>query len=621
MKDYKQIASEVLRLVGGEGNISSLVHCSTRLRFVLKDMKAADIEKLKKVNGVIGVVAAAQLQVIIGNDVVDVYEELKKMIHSDGRAEAAPQKGKINIGAAILDFIVGVFAPLVPAIAGAGMMKALLTILTMLHVISSDSPTYQVIFTAANAALYFLPILVAVSTAAKMSCNKMVAVAIVGVLLYPDLTASIASGTTLLGFPIQNISYGSQVFPPVLIVLLLAVVEKYATKVSPKSLRTLLVPMISFIIVVPLTLLLLDPLGYNIGSLISYGIITLYAKIGWVASALLAAALPVLISGGMHKPLLPYLIDSVSNLGYEIMYFCSTIAHNFAESGAAFAVAIRTKSEQRRSAAISGGTSALFGITEPAIYGVTIQSKQTLIAVSVASGIAGAFLGAVKVKGFVIVNVGLATLPAFIDADNPMNLIWAIAGMGVAFAAGFAMTFFTYQEEPPAASDDHTTRSDNRATLPVNAADMALTSHLQGKAIPLSEVKDEVFAAGILGDGMAVIPEKGELYAPADGIIDTVFDSKHAISMITDSGAELLMHVGMDTVKLEGKGYTPQVKGGDKVKKGQLLLKFDIGFIKSQGYDLTTPLVVTNGDAFTVKHIAEGTVSPGTVLMELEVVQ
>lgn len=224
--------------------------------------------------------SAAGFQVIIGNGVADVYAELKKMLHSDGGSEEAPQKGKINIGATILDFIAGVFAPLAPAIAGTGMMKALLTILNMVHVISSESPTYQVIFTAANAALYFLPILVAVSTTVKMNCNKMAAVAIVGVLLYPNLTPSIANETTLLGLPIQNISYGSQVFPPVLVVLLMAVAEKYAAKVNPKSLRTLLVPMLSFIIVVPLTLLVLGSLGYNIGFLIRYDIITLYDKTG-----------------------------------------------------------------------------------------------------------------------------------------------------------------------------------------------------------------------------------------------------------------------------------------------------------------------------------------------------
>jgi len=618
MKDFKKTAADVLRLVGGEQNVVQLEHCSTRLRFVLKDNGAADIDGLKKTPGVIGVVSAAQFQVIIGNDVVDVYNELMKMGRfGGGDSKASSQKGKANIGGIILDFIVGVFMPLVPAIAGAGMMKALLTILTMLNVLSTSSPTYQVIYAAADAAIYFLPLMVAVTAATKLNCNKLVAIGAVGAMLLPSLTASIADGITLFGFQIQNIAYNAQVFPPILAVLLLAAIEKYATKICPKPLRTLLVPMVSFLIVVPASLLILGPIGYNIGAFITNIIVTLYNTVGWIAVAVLAAALPVMISCGMHKPLLPYLVTSMSELGYEIMYVDASLAHNIAESGASFAVALRSKDDTQRSAAISGGISALFGITEPAIYGVTIQHKSVLISVSIASAIAGAFLGLLQVKCFVIANPGLAALPAFIDANNSMNLIWAIVGMAVAFVGSFLITFFTYKETNEQ-FEAKPTVSNNQSVAPVASV---IVSPLLGKSIPLTEVKDEVFATGVLGEGVGVIPEKGELYAPADGTIDTVFDSKHAISMVTDTGAELLMHVGMDTVKLEGKGYTPLVKNGEKVKKGQLLLKFDIEAIEAAGYDVTTPVVVTNGDAFTVKPAAYGAIVPGAALMELEVVK
>lgn len=623
MKDYKKTATEVLRLVGGETNVNSLEHCSTRLRFVLKDNKAADIEALKKTEGVIGVVAAAQFQVIIGNDVIEVYDELMKLgLGNDGNAGADGPKAKMNIGAVLLDFIVGVFMPLVPAIAGAGMMKALLTILTMLNVLSTSSPTYTVIYAAADAAIYFLPLMVAVTAATKLNCNKMVAIGIIGALLIPSLTSSISEGITLFGFQIQNIAYNAQVFPPILAVLLLALVEKYTTKICPKPLRTLLVPMASFIIVVPATLLILGPIGYNLGALITNVIVTLYNKVGWIAVAVLSAALPVMISCGMHKPLLPYLVSTMSELGYEIMYAASSLAHNIAESGAAFAVALRSKNDTKRSAAISGGISALFGITEPAIYGVTIQNKGVLISVSIGSAVSGAFLGLFQVKAFLIANPGLASIPMYIDANNSMNVIWAIVGMVISFGVSFLLAFFTYKEaseqseEKPASGASPSIAPAVSAT---NLASVTLVSPLKGQAIPLDQVKDEVFATGVLGQGIAIIPSIGELYAPADGTIDTVFDSKHAISMVADNGAEILMHVGMDTVQLKGKGYNPLVKNGDKVKKGQLLMKFDLEAIKAAGFETATPVVITNGDDFTIKPAPGGDVKPGDKIMDLEV--
>lgn len=624
MKNYKQTASDVLRLVGGEKNVSHLEHCSTRLRFSLADPSKADAAALKKTPGVMGVIASGpQCQVVIGNDVIEVYDEIMKLgsFNAGGAAAPAPAAGgKKDIGGIVLDFIVGVFQPLVPAIAGAGILKALLTICTTFGLLTADDTIYKVFYYVADAALYYLPIMVAYTTATKLNCNKLVAVAIAGAMIYPNTSALLATegGAFFFGIHLQNIAYTSQVFPAILTVAFLAILEHWVNKWCPKPIRVFFVPMLCFMITFPVALLVLGPLGYNIGTLLTTVILGLYNTLGWLAVAILAAILPFMIATGMHKALVPYAVASITDPGYEILYMSASLAHNISEGGACLAVALRTKEENLRSTAISAGISALFGITEPALYGVTLQNKRALMGVCGGSFIAGLFLGVMKVKAFVAMGPGIAGMAMYIDPDNGMNFIYACAGLVIAVVASFVLTLILYKEDKPADGEP----AESAPSLPEGTvADTTLVSPLQGKAIPLSQVKDEVFATGVLGEGMAVVPEKGELYAPADGTIETVFDSKHAISMVTSTGAELLMHIGMDTVKLEGKGYNPLVKGGDKVKKGQLLMRFDLEAIQAAGFDVTTPIVVTNGESFAVKPAAEGVVAPGAVLMKLEAVK
>jgi len=621
MKDFKRTATDVLRLVGGEKNVSHLEHCSTRLRFTLADPGKVDAAALKKTPGVMGVVASGpQCQVVIGNDVIEVYNELLKLGKFTGGPAPAPAKGgKRNIGATVLDFIVGVFQPLVPAIAGAGILKALLTILTTFHILSADDTVYKVFYYVADAALYYLPIMVAFTTATKLNCNKLVAVATAGAMIFPNTMSLLGmeGGAVFFGITLQNVNYTSQVFPAILTVGFLALIEHYFTKVCPKPVRVFLVPMVCFMVTFPVALLILGPLGYNIGALLTTVILALYNTLGWLAVGLLAAILPFMIAMGMHKALVPYAVASVTNPGYELLYMPASLAHNISEGGACLAVAVKTKDEELRSAAISAGISALFGITEPALYGVTLQHKKAMGGVCAGGLIAGLFVGIMHVRAFVAMGPGIAGMAMFLDPENSMNLVWACVGLVIAVAVSFVVTLFLYKDE----ATEEPAEAAPAAPAAVLAAASTVVSPLQGKAIPLSEVKDEVFATGVLGEGVAVVPEKGELYAPADGRIETVFDSKHAISMVTDAGVELLMHVGLDTVKLEGKGYSPLVKNGDQVKRGQLLMKFDIAAIKAAGYDVTTPVIVTNGDMFTVKPAADGVVVPGAALMKVEAVK
>ena len=613
-KDYIGIAEKVLEYVGTEKNISHLEHCSTRLRFTVSDPGRVEKEKLKGISGVMGVITSGnQCQVVIGNDVIEVYDGLMKIARFGEKKLAPAVKGKQKISAVVLDFLVGIFQPLVPAIAGAGVLKAILSLLTLIGVMDSTGAWYQILFNAADAALYFLPIMVAYTMAAKLNCNKLVAVGIVGATILPSITTMITEGVELFGFTVQNMAYSYQVFPAILCVAFLYFVEKAVTKISPKPIRIFFVPMICILIVAPVTLLILGPLGYNLGQLLTTVILFLYDKMGWIAVAVLAAILPFMISMGMHKALLPYAISSITEMGEELLYMPASLAHNISEGGACFAVALRTKNTELRSTAVSAGISAIFGITEPALYGVTLQYKKAMMGVVAGSFIGGLVVGLTGLKAFVAMGPGLAGMAMFVDPENGMNIVWGFVGFGVALVASFIATFILYKDENP-------DNSETENTAPVKLGEAvseksSLVSPMDGELINLEDVNDEVFSGGILGNGMAVIPDKGELYAPADGVIDTVFDSKHAISMVAENGAELLLHVGLDTVRLEGRHFEPQVKNGDRVKAGQLLMKFDIEEIKKEGYDMVTPVVVTNPGNYDIKKEPVGLTEAGSPIM------
>lgn len=596
--DKKETAKSVVALVGGKENIAHLEHCSTRLRFTLKDDGLVEKEQLEKVDGVIGVRQNVQCQVIIGNDVVEVYDEVMHILghqldHSD------EIKGKKQSWSAILlDFIISIFQPLIPAVAGGGVLKSMLLLASLLGILDNQSQTYQVLNLIGGAPLYFLPILVAMTTANKLKVNQLVAVSAVGALILPDMTALLTNGAHFAGFGLQNIAYASQVFPAILTVLFYAQIEKWFTKFSPKPIRIFFVPMMSLLITVPIALLILGPLGFQVGTVFSAIIIWLYEQLGWVATGLLAAVLPLMVVTGMHKAMIPYAVSSMSELGAELLYLPASLAHNIAESGACFAVAIRTKDQKLRSTAISAGISALFGITEPALYGVTILHKRVLNGVMAASLIGGTTAGIFAIKGFALVGPGLASITMFVDEANPMNLIWAFVTLGVSFVASFVFVLFLFKDKVIEQEANVYTKSE------------VLAKPVSGQVISLAEVKDDVFSSGMIGEGFGIIPDHGELVAPEDGEITMLFETNHAIGLKTNNGAELLFHIGIDTVQLEGKYFSAAVSTGDFVKKGQPLIHFDLQAIKDLGYDTTVICVVTNKENFVIEPIDPSTGSP-----------
>lgn len=596
--DKKETAKSVVALVGGKENIAHLEHCSTRLRFTLKDDGLVEKEQLEKVDGVIGVRQNVQCQVIIGNDVVEVYDEVMQILgHQLDYSDEIKGK-KQSWSAILLDFIISIFQPLIPAVAGGGVLKSMLLLASLLGILDNQSQTYQVLNLIGGAPLYFLPILVAMTTANKLKVNQLVAVSAVGALILPDMTAMLTEGATFVGFDLQNIAYASQVFPAILTVLFYAQIEKWFTKFSPKPIRIFFVPMMSLLITVPIALLILGPLGFQVGTIFSAIIIWLYEQLGWVATGLLAAVLPLMVVTGMHKAMIPYAVSSMSELGAELLYLPASLAHNIAESGACFAVAIRTKDQKLRSTAISAGISALFGITEPALYGVTILHKRVLYGVMAASLIGGTTAGIFAIKGFALVGPGLASITMFVDEANPMNLIWAFVTLGVSFVASFVFVLFLFKDKVIEQEANVYTKSE------------VLAKPVSGQVISLAEVKDDVFSSGMIGEGFGIIPDHGELVAPEDGEITMLFETNHAIGLKTNNGAELLFHIGIDTVQLEGKYFSAAVSTGDFVKKGQPLIHFDLQAIKDLGYDTTVICVVTNKENFVIEPIDPSTGSP-----------
>lgn len=594
--DYKHIAAEVLSNVGGKENVSHFEHCSTRLRFSLHDDSKAKVEKLQQIPGVLAVKMTAQCQVVIGNNVVEVYDEVLDLMGgttaTDNGSATKPKK-KQKLGSVLLDFLVGVFQPLIPAIAGGGVLKSLLLLLAVMGVMDKETQTYQILTMIGDAPLYFLPLLVAITTANKLKVNSLVALAAVSALLLPNMTTMLSEGAELFGFGLQNIAYAYQVFPAILTVLLYAQLEKLFTKISPKAIRIFFVPMMALVITVPVSLLVLGPLGYNLGEGFAGIILTMFDYVGWIAVAILAAVLPFMVATGMHKAMLPYAISTYTTMGKEILYLPASLAHNIAESGACFAVAIRTKDKALKATAISAGISALFGITEPALYGITLQNKKVLTSVIIGSFVGGAFIGLVGLEGYVLVGPGLASMSMFISETLPKNILFASVGFVISFVVSFVVAFILVKDKQ---KQDETQEFIN--TLD---SESQFKSPIVGQQIPLSEVKDAVFSSKVMGEGIAVIPSKGELYAPVDGRIGMIFDTNHALGMETTNGAEILFHVGLDTVQLEGKYFEPQVKVGDQVKAGDLLLTFDVEKIVEEGYDPVTVAVVTNKEKYTIK--------------------
>ncbi|WP_192457137.1 beta-glucoside-specific PTS transporter subunit IIABC [Musicola keenii] len=611
--NLQKTAQDIIQLVGGLENITHIEHCSTRLRLSLNDNARVKVAELEKLPGVLGVRLNVQCQVIIGNDVIKVYEAVRALAGDQPAATGNTPPNASGRLALVVDFVISIFQPLIPAIAGGGVLKSLLLLLDLVGWLSRNSATYKILDNIGSAPLFFLPILVAITTATKLKVNVLVAVSAVAALVLPAMTKQLADGAVFIGFDLKNIAYASQVFPAILCVLFYAQTEKVFNRYSPGAVRIFLSPMLSLLVTVPVTLLILGPLGYQLGSGLATVILFLYSKLGFVATALLAAVLPFMVASGMHKPMIPYAVSSMSQFGREMLYLPASLAHNIAESGSCFAIALKTKDKTLKSTALSAAISALFGITEPALYGVTLLNKKALYSVMTGSIIGGAFIGWMAIDAFALVGPGLASISMFISPDNKLNIVYAFVGAGISFGIAFITALLLWQDSQP-----ETTAATPSAET-TSMIDLGFNSPADGKVIPLSEVNDEVFSTGIMGDGVAIIPSHGVLYAPAAGTIANVFETGHAVSMLTHTGTELIFHIGIDTIKLCGRYFHPKVAAGQAVNTGDVLVEFDLEAVVNAGYDPVIMMVVTNSGRFHVNaETAETSISNRQIIMTVK---
>lgn len=590
---YEKLASDILKNVGGETNVSNLTHCATRLRFNLKDLSKANVETLKKTKGVVGVVnKGGQFQVIIGNDVPNVYREVLKLGNFKTGSSSDNQE-KMGIGAKILDTISGIFTPILPAITGAGMLKAVLVLLTTFNLMSPESQSYYILNFVSDAAFYFFPVILAYTSAIKFNCNPFVAMTIGGALIHPNFIALVAKNEpiSLFGLPVTGASYSSSVIPIILTVWLMSYVEKFADKISPKMVKFFTVPLIVVLITAPIALIVIGPLGTIIGGYVASLVVLLNSQLGWLVVGLLGAFSPLLVMTGMHYSFFPILMTSFATLGYEAMMTPGMLAANIAQGGAALCVSIRTKNTDLKQLAGSAGFTAILGITEPAMYGVNLKLKRPFIGVMIGGAIGGLYGGITGVKAFAMAAPGLAALPIFIGPGN--NLLNAIISCIIAFIVSFAATWFLgFEDIAEEVEEENNEEISVAREALVNKIN--ISSPVAGEVVPLAKVNDETFAQEIMGKGIAVMPKDGRVVSPVDGAVQMVFKTKHAIGILSDEGAEILIHIGIDTVKLDGKYFKAHVKAGDIVKKGDLLVEFDKEAIKSEGYDVITPVIITN---------------------------
>lgn len=600
-KDYSKSARQLVEALGGKDNITRVFHCMTRLRFYVKDknkIKETDIKKLPEISGVNW--HQDQFQVIAGNEVNEMYAELVKMGVPNDDSDSSLKTGeKKGIGSAIIDSITGCMTPMIPALTAAGMIKVVLTLLTTFNLVSDSSSTYQVISFIGDAAFYFMPFLIAANAAKVFNVNQSLALIIAGVFLHPNFTAMIASGNpiTFFSIPVTPTTYSYSVIPVILMVWIMSYIVKLVDRITPRIVKLILHPTLVILISAPIAIIAIGPLGGIIGDGLAVAIEFLSTKLGFIIVGILAAAFPFIVMTGMHHALTPIGLNAVAT-GGDTLIFVSQVCSNVAQGGASLAVAIRSKDKNMKQLASASGISALMGITEPALYGVTLKLKRPVVAAAIAAGIGGIVGGLLQVTLYIAQNCLLA-VPAFISEEGMTNFFYGILMIVISFAGAFILTLiFGFTDETEETKKEVSVSQETKSEAKPLVEKIQLLSPATGVVKDLAEVPDKTFADKVLGDGAAVIPEEGKIYAPADGTVVNIMDTKHGIMFCTSQGVEVLIHIGLETVNLKGKYFTAHVENGAQVQAGALLVEFDLDAVKAEGYDPITPIVVTNGDDY-----------------------
>lgn len=614
-KEYQTLATQIIALVGGKENVANVYHCQIRLRFTLVDNLKADTEDLEKLDGVTKVIInAGQYQIVIGTHVADVFEEIEKLVEISQDTTTQEKKGIFDT---IIDFVAGTFQPIIPALSGAGMVKAVLALLVVFNVITTDSQTYYMLNVFADGVFYFLPILIAFTQAQKLKCNPILAAGVAAMLLHPNWSALVTAGDAVNFFnviPFTLASYGSSVIPIILIIFVQSYVEKFLNKHIPKSINIVFVPMLTFLIMGTLAFSVLGPIGAIVGNYLATVFTFLAENASWAPALIIGTFLPIMVMFGIHNGVAPLGIMQMSQLGYDSIFGPGCVCSNMAQATAGAVVAFVTKDKTTKETAIPGSITAYMGITEPLLYGVNLPKRYPLIASMIGGGLGGLYAGLTHAHRFATGSSGLPAVLLYIG-DNTMTYFYNIIIAIVISIISTAIITFVLAKH---FEKEETTDNLDTTQAPV-ITDQEVMSPLTGEVLPIEKAEDEVFASKVMGDGVVILPETTDIYAPFDGTIATLFPTKHAIGLVSDKGAEILIHIGINTVDLNGEGFKAFVKQGDSVTKGDKLISFDKVAIENAGYSSQTMVIITNGSNYNqiIKHDNQFS-QTGDLILELE---
>ena len=585
---YNDLAQKIVSLVGGKENINTVYHCQTRLRFKLKDESKADQDALNNMDSVAKcLISGGVFQVVIGTHVKDVFEEVEKIVGplENKEQDQSEKKGILSV---IIDFISGTFQPIIPALSGAGMVKAVLAILITFKIISTESQTYYILNFFADAVFYFLPMMLAYSEAQKLRCNPILAASVAGIMMHPNWNALVSAGKAVKLFeviPFTLTTYTSTVIPVILVVLVQSYIEKYLEKWIPQAVKLVFVPMLTFLIMGPLALAVLGPIGSVLGGYLATFFKFLSTTAAWAPAVLIGGFLPIMVMFGLHNGVAPLGVMQMGELGYDSIFGPGCVCSNIAQATASSVVALRTKDKKMKQLATSGSITAYMGITEPTLYGVNLPKKYPLIASMIGGAAGGLYAGLTHTHRFATGSSGLPAVFLYIGNDTMTYFYNILIALVISFVVTAIVTYVLSlkfeNQEVQTIEKVHVNKGE-------------ILSPIQGKLYPLSDAKDEAFASETLGKGALIQPSNGKVYAPFDGTIVTLFPTKHAIGIVSDDGIEMLIHFGIDTVNLNGQHFTAFIEQGMKVKQGDLLLEADIEKIKTAGYETQVPVIITN---------------------------
>lgn len=614
MGKYNELAKEIVKNIGGKENVISLTHCITRLRFKLKDESIANDDVLKNMQGIVTVMkSGGQYQVVIGNHVPEVYADICQLIDIDNLSSDEEPKKSGKLLDKGIDIVSGIFQPILGIMAACGMVKGLNALFIALGLYSDTSGGALIINAIGDGLFTFLPLFLGYTSAKKFGLKPMIGLVIGAIMCYPgiqsgaissmgDAMYTMFSGTmfespvyiSFFGIPVISMDYTGTVIPVILSVYFASKCEKVFNKIVPDLVKFFFVPMLTLLVALPITFIVIGPIATFGSTIISEFVFAVRDFSPLIAGAIVGLTWQILVIFGMHWGFIPVYINNIMTNGYDnvmMPFFACT----FATSAVVLAIFFKSKDKKIKEMALPNFISGVFGVTEPAIYGILLPLKKPFIISCITGGIGGAFYGFFNLRKFMVGGMGIFELPAMIEPDGAMgNLIVALLGIVISMVVGFVLTMIFYKDKEEVAEVKEVVEENNSEDKSNSLKKIVISSPIKGETIKLEDIEDAAFATGVLGQGLAIKPTEGKVVAPVSGEVTTLFPSLHAIGITSEEGVEILIHVGLDTVQLEGKGFKAHVKQGDKIVKGQELVTFDIDFIQKSGYSIVTPVVVTN---------------------------